>query len=430
MKAVRIGICLLITFAVLAHGVVEVWSASIFEMGSVLLLVIWSCAVLLRREEKIQLSPLLWPLEGLTLLGIIQLAFGWTVQPYLTRSELLQVFALLIIFFLASQAFRKKEELRGLVWFLLFLCFAVSLFGVIQFLTSNGKLYWFRPLGGGGDPFGPYVNRNHFAGFVELIVPTGLALLVFRGLRRDQAALAGLFAIIPIGALVFSATRGGIAVLIFEVSLLATLMWLHRAGRVKAGAAAIVLLAAVALVAWLGVGKVLGRLRELRPSELPFSRRISMAHDTWKVFVDHPLAGTGLGTLVAVYPSYATFYDGKTIDHAHNDYLELLADAGIAGGLCGLAFLFLLFHGSLRNLRLPQSTFSLSLHAGGLVATTGILVHSLFDFNLHLPANAMLFLLQAHLASLPPFDSGGGHRKLSETRGESSIDNRSLASPY
>jgi hypothetical protein len=72
-----------------------------------------------------------------------------------------------------------------LTWFLVLLGFSVGLLGIVQYFTSQGTMYWIRDLPEGGDVFGPYVNRNHFAGFVELVAPVGLALLVFRGVRRD-----------------------------------------------------------------------------------------------------------------------------------------------------------------------------------------------------------------------------------------------------
>src|SRR6202041_4126385 len=110
-----------------------------------------------------------------------------------------------------------------LAWFLLILGFAVALLGIIQHFTSEGTIYWFRELPRGGDVFGPYVNRNHFAGFVELVAPVGLALLVFRGMRRELFAITGLLTIIPVGALILSGSRGGIVCFAFEVAVLALL---------------------------------------------------------------------------------------------------------------------------------------------------------------------------------------------------------------
>jgi O-antigen ligase len=123
------------------------------------------------------------------------------------------------------------------------------------------------------------------------------------------------------------------------------------------------------------------------------------------MFLDHPVAGTGLGSLVAVYPRYETYYDGKIVDHVHNDYMEMLAETGIAGALCGLAFLWILFREARSCFAAEQGHFSRAIHAGAITAVCGLLLHSLVDFNLHIPSNALLFLLQAHLATTTPLPS-------------------------
>jgi len=160
-----------------------------------------------------------------------------------------------------------------------------------------------------------------------------------------------------------------------------------------------VLLVALLLVSWLGVGQVLQRLSSVQLLEVTAGKRASMRGDTWRIFLDHPFVGTGLGTLQIVYPPYETLYDGKIVNHAHNDYLEALAETGIAGGLCCAWFIGVLLAESLKRLRQFNNSFAGALQLSGLVACTGFLVHSLVDFNLHIPANALLFFLMAHLAT-------------------------------
>jgi O-antigen ligase len=124
-----------------------------------------------------------------------------------------------------------------------------------------------------------------------------------------------------------------------------------------------------------------------------------MRRDTWHIFLDHPFLGTGLGSLQIVFPPYETSYDGKIVNHTHNDYLEALSDTGILGGLCCAWFLGVLFTQSLNRSRQLNHSFSGALQLSGLVACCGFLVHSLADFNLHIPSNALLFFLMAHLAT-------------------------------
>ena len=408
MKVLRIGLCGLLGFSVLAHGVVEAWSVAALEIGAALLFLYWTVVFYRDAEAQVQWSALNWPIVGFMAISLGQLMFGATAYPFLTREALLKLAAYFIFFFLAAQAFRGRADLTRLLWFLILLGFSVSLLGIAQHFTSPTEIYWFRRLPAGGDPFGPYVNRNHFAGFVELVAPVALSLIVFRGLRRDLFLMAGVLAIVPIGALILSGSRGGIVGFAFEVGVL-TLLARSRRGREgpRIGAIAIVALAAIALIVWLGVGRTIERFSTLHPGDVTLSRRYTMFRGAGHIFRDHVLSGAGLGTLVSVYPRYETYYDGKLIDHVHNDYIETLAETGVLGGICGLVFLGILFRQTQKTFRAEQGHFSRGLHAAAITALAGLLLHSVVDFNLHIPSNVLLFLLQAYLATSPALPSEG-----------------------
>ena len=260
---------------------------------------------------------------------MLQLALRWTANPFFTRVELLRFSAYFIVFFLTAQVFREREDLVKLAWFLVLLGFSVSLLGIIQFLTSADTIYWMRSLPQGGTVFGPYVNRNHFAGFVELVAPVGLALLVFRGVRRELFAITGLLTIIPVGALIFSGSRGGIVCFAFELAVLALLARTRKGLRgATMIAVAFVGVASIALIAWLGAGKAIERFSKTRIGDVSLSRRASMFRGAEHIFLDHPVKGIGLGAIVTVFPVYDTGYDGRVVDHVHNDYIEALAETG------------------------------------------------------------------------------------------------------
>jgi O-antigen ligase len=399
MKLIRIGICTLVVFGVASHGAVEDWARAVLEIGAALLFLLWAVRAYLKQETEIVVSPLLPPLLVLLLVGVAQWIFHRTASTYATRMELQLLLADILILFLAVQAFRTVEHWRGFVWFVMSFGFFVALFGILQHFTFNGKLYWFREMRFGGIPFGPYVNRNHFAGFAELVIPVSLVPLAFGKVRRERWFLVSLFAIVPIGALFLAASRGGIISLAVEVGVLVLWLVLRRtAGRHLLSAGAILLLAFL-MVSWLGVKQAIERFSSTQALEVTKGKRTSMAADTWRIFLDHPWTGTGLGTLQIVFPRYETLYDGKIVNHSHNDYLEGLAETGIAGGLCCMWFLGVLLFDSLRRLSQPSSAFYSALHLSGLVSCLGFLTHSLGDFNLHIPANGLLFFLLANLAT-------------------------------
>jgi len=115
--------------------------------------------------------------------------------------------------------------------------------------------------------------------------------------------------------------------------------------------------------------------------------------------------------LQEVFPLYETLYDGLIVNHSHNDYVEALAETGIIGGLCGLVFLAFLFLTSWKLLNVESDPQGFAYHTGALVACLGLLVHAGVDFNFHIPSNALIFLLQAALATsaFPPLPLPRGH---------------------
>src|SRR3984885_3748118 len=182
MKALRFGLCLLFAFAVLAFGSNDAWSESAVEIAAALLFVFWAIKFYYTPGSAIQWSPLNWPLLGFAAIGLLQIIFRGTAYAYLTRVELLRLAAYFFVFFLVAQAFRTRKDFTTLAWFIVLLAFAVSLFGIAQYFTSAETIYWNPRFKIPTNPFGPYPNRGNFAGFVELTLPTGLALMMFRGI--------------------------------------------------------------------------------------------------------------------------------------------------------------------------------------------------------------------------------------------------------
>ena len=271
---------MLLVFCVLAHGSTEVWSQSVLALGTVALIVLWGIVVFRERKVEISWNPLYLPLVGFGLFVLVQWLFGLSVYPYLTKIELMKLVTYFSLFFLASQSFRTREEVKLFVWFLLFLGFVVALFGILQFFSFNGKIYWFREIRYGGNVFGPYVNRNHFAGLMELIIPFGLAVWFLRAVPRDKLFLVVLFTTVPVGALVLSASRGGILSFVFQFCLLVLLIRIRKAHRkwllVAAGAVMLVGM----FVTWLGYERALGRFGQLWGQDFSETLRARMLGDT------------------------------------------------------------------------------------------------------------------------------------------------------
>src|SRR5260370_20250364 len=282
MKWLRVGICALVVFAVAAHGGVEDWARAVMETGAGLLLLAWAARMYVTREEQIVLAPLFPPLALFSLIVFAQWFFRRTVSSYSTRMELLLLLSDVILLFLAVQAFRTLQDWRAFVWFGILFGVLITIFGILQHLTFNGKLYWIREMHFGGMPFGPYANRNHFAGFVELILPLALVPLVLGRVRHERWPVVGVLAVVPIGALFLSASRGGIVSFGVELGLLALLMVFRRTMGKQLLAGAAVLLVALLLVSWLGVNQLLQRFSSFQSLETTVATRASMRRATRK----------------------------------------------------------------------------------------------------------------------------------------------------
>src|SRR5712664_4885843 len=310
MRLLQICLCAVLAFAIAAHGAVEDWSRAVLETSAGLLFVFWAVRAYVTREERVHISPLMPPLLALIFLALGQLLFRGTASADDTRMELQLLTAITLLLFLATQAFRTTDDWRFFVWFIMWLGFFVSIFGILQHLTFNGKLYWLREMRYGGIPFGPYVNRNHFAGFAELVIPLALVPLVLGRVRRGRWPVVGLFAVLPIGALFLSASRGGLVSLGAELGVLALVMILRRTMAKQWFAGVAVLLVAMLLISWLGVGQILQRLSSVQLLEVTAGKRSSLRRDIWQIFLHHPVTGTGLGTLQIVYPRYESLFVG------------------------------------------------------------------------------------------------------------------------
>jgi O-antigen ligase len=162
----------------------------------------------------------------------------------------------------------------------------------------------------------------------------------------------------------------------------------------------------VSLLVWLGgkelthsVGSISTEARE----EISGGIRLSIAKDGVRMFMHRPVTGWGLGTFPNVYPQFRSFYTNFFVNEAHNDYVQLLAEMGVLGFGTMLWFLVAVF----RNARRKLGNWTTDTSGAATLACTlgivGILLHSLVDFNLQIPANAAFFYVFCSIAAAPPF---------------------------
>jgi O-antigen ligase len=436
---ISVGLMVVMMFTALAFGTVEPWSLATFGMLSLALLVLWVIKGVVEGRLEISAPQTVAPLVALVGLGILQSVtvtdpagkkFSISLDAEATRLVLEVLLVLLIAFLLSANFLAAGRPLGWLRNFLIFFGLALAVFGLVQKFTWNGKYYWMiEPSATPPAPFGPFVNHNHFAGYVEMIAPIPVALILRRAVRGELLFLYGFAAAMMGLAVVMSLSRGGM------ISLVAGLMFVAAFGFKGAPAsmyedderfgmgwsprkwtgvfsrigAVVVMVFTIGVgVWWVGADPVIrrvekGELAMEAQSKTPgketfFQSRGWIWSDTMAMIRDNWATGIGLGAYQTAYPIYSARDRNLVVSQAHNDYLQILADGGILGALITLWFVFLVARDTVRASRRrdPVVAGTALGCAGGLFA---LMVHSLFDFNFQIPSNALLFLVLTSVVS-------------------------------
>lgn len=420
-------LCLAVVLSALAYGTVHYWALAVFEIGAAALVVLWAVDAWRSRNLRVSRNLLQLPLLGLFLLGLFQLlplggGGALSLDPYSTRLALVQVLALLVYFAAALAFIDSPKRLRLVVRVVTIFGFALAFYGLLQHFVSPNKIYGLKELPQ-STPFGPFYNRHHFAGYMELAMALPLGLLFSGAIEREKRPLY-IFAVAFMGiALVVTNSRGGLIALAAEIVFLFMLAGFRRGeeraeggGRrlkalaVRAGLALTMVLALIGGALLFGGEEALSRVVGTVNLDDPTTGRAHFWGVTLRVIKDHPLVGTGLGSFGAAYTQYDTRNGLYRLEQAHNDYLQLASDAGLVGFLLGLFFVVVLFRYALAR-RETEDSFRAGVATGALVGCFAVLVHSFFDFTLHTTSNALLFLVLAALATLDGRVEEGGQQK-------------------
>src|SRR5437870_3524966 len=438
-RLIFLVICVAVVMTTLAYGTVHYWALAVFSLSAAMIVCFGAVDAWKLGSVQLSLNPLQWPLLGMIVLGLVQLlplrapqniaglpitpSLALSLDPYATRLVIIQV-ASLLIYFGATLIFTDSpQRLRLLVRTITIFGFVLAGFGMTQsFATGGTRVYWFRELAQ-SSAFGPFINRHHFAGYMEMTIALPLGLLFSGVIERDKRPMYAFAAALMGIALIMTNSRGGIISLAAEILFLAVLVSFrskrlrhqNRAARarfamVRAGLA--FLLVAVLIGGAIGFGgsEVFSRLLGTPTAADPSTGRAHFWNVTLDIIKANPYFGTGLGAFGVIYTRYDTHNGLFRLEQAHNDYLQVLSDGGIVGGVFALAFVVILFRqGFVR--RETDDRFRRGVATGALAGCFAVLVHSFFDFTLHTTANALLFLILAALATQDSRVEQGSNRR-------------------
>ena len=439
-KKLEIALALIFIGSALAFGGVQPIAYSLAEIFIFIavILLLWSQ----QRHGRINLYLPIWPVlfvlwVGLQLLplprafvtdvspahrftsiwlGAIDPRSFWatlSIYPNVTLVAFFKLLAYLGAFILAVHLFDSGRRRSKLVLALICLgCFEAG-YGIMQHLLSWNKIF------GVTDPYdlwvaiGTYINRNHFAGVIELTFPFAFASAFYsyqlwsEPKHTDPSARQGsgnesslgfrivfflFLVVIMILSVIFSYSRGGIlsvAITLMVLSLLTFLKVRRKSWGLVIGSLAAL---AVGFSLWMGLGNLLSRFQAMGQSKfLQSSERSMIWSDTLQLVRANPVLGTGLGTFGEAFRPFQTNLVNLHIDHAHNDYLEFASETGLVGFcLLFLPIFYLLVRMIIAFLK-DHRRYRRAVLLGCIGSTLGLLIHSFTDFNLHIPANAIIF---------------------------------------
>lgn len=444
-------ICVMIVLTTMAYGTVHYWALAIFAATAAGMVCLWCLDGLVLRSVRVSKNLLQLPMLGMILLVLIQLlplrsaadnaglpltlSRSLSLDPYATRLVLVQVTALFIYFAATLIFIDTPRRLRTLTRTIIIFGFLLAMFGLTQSFTSDGtKVYWFRQLTQ-STAFGPFINRHHFAGYMELTLALPLGLLFSGSIEAHKRPLYAFAAMLMGVALIMTNSRGGIISLGAEILFLVVIAGFGlrreseekpkriRAIIIRAGLALGMVIALIVGAVAFGGADVFNRLLGTTNAADPTTGRSHYWSITLDVIKTNPILGSGLGSLGVIYTRFDTRNGMYRLEQAHNDYLQTLADGGIVGAILGLTFLILLFRWAFKR-RHTDDKFRRGVATGALAGCFGVLVHSAFDFTLHTTSNALLFLILAAMATLDHRvdESGGGRRRRRRHRRQHSVD--------
>jgi len=332
--------------------------------------------------------------------------------PSYTIREGLELLSYFFLGFLIVKTVTTRHQIMRIFYVLVIMGVFEAFYGMFELYNENPRILFYKKIYSLDTVSGTFVNRNHFSGYLEMIIPLALGLIIARvglsslaglkwrekvlrlsekGVATNLIIFAGI--IVMALAIIFSKSRSGVFLLVFTFILFFELTVLYfrkmtQQQKWTKNFLKVSFLIITFISLYIGIGSVIERFSL---DKLLFEGRPVLWSNVTPIVGDFPLAGTGLGTFASIYPAYEETARPGHLSHAHNDYLEYLSELGILGMIMLFGGIVFMVVSSFLIWRVRRHPEMKGLAMGGIVAIIVILIHSIADFNLHIPANMVLF---------------------------------------
>jgi len=437
-------LCLII--APLAFGSVETWALLILEVLIILSAVSYSIFVV--KEKKTFYSvPGLIPLIILCEFILIQIIplpqslvkivspSSWELYkntvgifkdtPFMTISinksatisEFIRFSVCTIFYVISVQIFSDRNNIRNGIKTISIFGFILAFSSICQLFLRKDYALWFRYIPDNSMIVGPYVCHNHYAGLMEMIFPLSAILYLYSkprfiygsfrerivdsiGSAQMMRSLKYAFFALTIAVSIFlSLSRGGIIGFVFGATVLFSFLK-HYSNENKSNLIRPIFFVTIValIITWFGWEDISNRFTDIKyeVEGLSYSR-LSIWKDCLPLLKDFFISGSGFGTFRWIFPAYQSFYGDRIIDHAHNDYFEFMSNGGIISVMLIGVFLFSMIATGFRFLAVRKDRYPIMVSAAAFSGLISIFLHSVFDFNMQIPANALYFIFLCSL---------------------------------
>ena len=379
ISAVALFVLTIATLAVMWQP--AFWATALAEVGAFALACVWLILYMTGAIE-LQLGIILIPLAAAALWPLLQLALGATIYRWSTSVSALYWAANAAVVFVGLQIFGHSDIRKWYLRALVAAGFVLAVVASLQAYTSDGKIFWLFVVRYSDVAMGPFVYRNQYAAFIELLLP--IALTHAFSDRTDWRIFHQLAAAAMYASVLVSASRMGFVLTSLELVVVPLLVARRTlvSPRLLLTSGAIFLGMLVVLSVAAGPETLIAKLQQ----KDPYLGRREYAESSLRMIRDKPLLGVGMGNWSTAYPAYATFDNGYFANQAHNDWTQWAAEGG-------LPFAFLIL--SVAIWSVPRA-----LRTGWGAGVIFVFLHCLVDYPIQRIGVALVFFsLIAAIAS-------------------------------
>ena len=400
-------ISVIVVFTTVAYGAVHQPVLAVFYLLIALTVLLWGVDGLASGAVRFSSDPLPFVLLAAAVYGFIQVipigsfadVAGINAVPrtlsldiFATRLSAIHYLALFFFLSVLLVLLDSASRIRRLAGIITVFGFGYAFFAILQSVLSPLKIYGIYEA---TSPFGSFVNRHNYAAFMEMAVAVPMGLIFTGAILKDKRLLY-ITAIALMGvSLLLSESRGGLVAFLSEIIFLVLLTTGTKSRSnlvLKLGLAVLLFVAVIAGAIFVGGETSLTRVAETAATGDLTTGRSNIWTVTLDVIKANLPFGAGLGAFGVAYTPHDAMSGLERVEQSHNDYLQVLADAGIVGALIGLFFLYRLFVTG-RAATGIRNDYRRGIAFGALAGIFGILVHSIFDFVLHTTAISVMFLV-------------------------------------